>query len=151
MTTQEKTSAVITDLIVINNDRYEGYKTASEETKESDLKELFNKYSAQSNGFAGELRSFVPAGEDQPKSDETKNTGKLYRTWMDLKAAVTAGNRKAILASCEFGEDAAKKHYEDALENANEIPSEALEIVRKQKEELQKAHDRIKALRDSTK
>jgi len=151
MATQTKTSEAIKDLIVINNDRHEGYKTASGETKESDLKELFNKYSMQSNGFARELRQFVPAGEDQPKRDETKNTGKLYRTWMDLKSAVTSGNRKAILSSCEFGEDAAKKHYEDALKNTDEIPTEALEIVRKQKEELQKAHDRIKALRDSVK
>ena len=149
MATQVKTSTAITDLIVINNDRYEGYKTASAETKENDLKELFNKYSIQSNGFAGELRRFVPVDEDQPKRDETKGTGKLYRAWMDLKSAVTSHNRKAILSSCEFGEDAAKNHYENALKNLNEIPSEALEIVRQQKEELQKAHNRIKALRDS--
>jgi len=151
MATQAKVSAAITDLIVINNDRYEGYKTASQETKDSDLKDLFNKYSMQSNGFASELRQFVPAGSDQPERDETKTTGKLYRTWMDLKSAVTAHDRKAILASCEFGEDTAKKHYEDALENTEEIPSGALEIVRKQSAEIKQAHDRIKALRDSTK
>ena len=151
MATQEKTSAAITDLIVINNDRSEGYKTASQETKEADLKELFNTYSNQSNGFAGELRQFVAAGEDQPKRDETKTTGKLYRAWMDLKAAVTSNDRKAILSSCEFGEDTAKKHYKDALEHTEDIAPEALEIVRKQSLELQKAHDRIKALRDAAK
>lgn len=149
MSTQAKVSAAITDLIVINNDRYEGYKTASSETKESDLKELFNTYSMQSNGFASELRQFVPAGEDQPKRDETKVTGKLYRTWMDLKAAITSNDRKAVLSSCEFGEDTAKKHYKDALENTEDMPSDAIEVVRKQSAELQKAHDRIKALRDA--
>jgi len=70
---------------------------------------------------------------------------------MDLKAAVTSNDRKAILSSCEFGEDAAKKHYQDALEHSEDIAHEALEIVRKQSAELQKAHDRIKALRDAAK
>jgi uncharacterized protein (TIGR02284 family) len=149
MSTQAKTSAVLTDLIVINNDRTEGYKTASKETKESDLKDLFNSFATQSQGFAGELRQFVPAGKEQPERDETKNTGKLFRAWMDLKSAVISNDRKAILSSCEFGEDAAKRHYEDALDSKEEIPTEALEIVRKQSEELKKAHDRIKALRDS--
>jgi len=151
MTTQAKVSAAITDLIVINNDRQEGYKTASKEAKESDLKELFNSFSVQSGGFSSELRQFVPAGEDQPKRDETKTTGKLFRAWMDVKAAVTGNDRKAILSSCEFGEDTAKKHYQDALQTTNEIPSEAFEIIRKQSEELKKAHDRIKALRDASK
>lgn len=151
MATQEKTTAAITDLIVINNDRSEGYKTASQETKDADLKELFNSYSVQSSGFSGELRQFVAAGEDQPKRDETKVTGKLFRTWMDVKAAVTNNDRKAILSSCEFGEDTAKKHYQEALENTQDIAPEALEIVRKQHAELQTAHDRIKALRDAAK
>ncbi len=149
MTTQAKTSDKVKDLIIINNDRYEGYKTASEETKEADLKVLFNTYSIQSNEFSGELRRFVPSGEDQPKHDETKNAGKLFRVWMDIKAAVTSNDRKAILNSCEFGEDAAKRHYEDALENPEEISAEALQIIRKQSEELRKAHDRIKVMRDS--
>ena len=70
---------------------------------------------------------------------------------MDLKAAVMSNDRKATLSSCEFGEDAAKKHYEDALQNAEDIPSEAMTVIRKQNEELKKAHDRIKVLRDVTK
>lgn len=151
MATQAKVSAAITDLIVINNDRYEGYKTAASETKDGDLKELFNTYSMQSSGFASELRQFVPAGSDQPERDETKVTGKLYRAWMDLKAAVTSADRKAILASCEFGEDTAKKHYEEALKNTEDVPSEALSLIHKQSAEIQQAHDRIKALRDAAK
>jgi len=39
----QKTIDVVNDLIIINNDRIEGYKTASEETEEQDLKELFSR------------------------------------------------------------------------------------------------------------
>jgi uncharacterized protein (TIGR02284 family) len=149
MTTLEKTSDTIIDLIVINQDRHEGYKTALEESKEGDLRILFNTYSNQSHEFATELRQFVPQGQEQPKRDETKTTGKLFRLWMDLKASVTSNDRKAILASCEFGEDAAKKHYEEALSHIQDLPAQVQYVVRKQSAELQKAHDRIKALRDS--
>jgi hypothetical protein len=41
----EKSIDVLNKLIEINNDRIEGYQTASDETKESDLKELFSKLS----------------------------------------------------------------------------------------------------------
>jgi uncharacterized protein (TIGR02284 family) len=148
MGTQTTTSAVINDLIIINNDRYEGYKTAAEETKDADLKSMFNEFSMQSKGFSEELRKFS-SSDDQPKRDETKNTGKLYRVWMDIKSAVTAKDRKAILSSCEFGEDVAKKHYQEAIEHPEGVPSEALEIIRRQSSAIQKGHDRVKAMRDA--
>jgi uncharacterized protein (TIGR02284 family) len=147
MGTQTTTSAVINDLIVINNDRYEGYKTAAAEAKDADLKSLFTEFSSQSKKFSEELRKF--GSDDLPKRDETKNTGKLYRVWMDIKSAVSSKDRKAILSSCEFGEDVAKKHYQDALQNPEGVPSEALEIIRKQSAEIQKGHDKVKSMRDA--
>lgn len=144
----QKIAASVNELIVINNDRYEGYKTAASETKEQDLKDLFGKFSAQSRQFAEELRAFVPA-EKEPAPNETKNSGKLYRVWMDIKSAMTGHDRKAILSSCEFGEDVAKKTYDDVIEHAEELPSAALELIRKHRMELQKGHDTVKSLRDS--
>ncbi|MBC7695775.1 MAG: PA2169 family four-helix-bundle protein [Burkholderiales bacterium] len=151
METTEKTNTAVRDLVIINNDRTEGYKTAATETKEADLKALFNRYSEQSMGFASELKQFITDADDMPKSDETKNTGKLYRVWMDVKAAITANNRKAVLSSCEFGEDKAKQTYDDVLKNTEGLASNIINIITKQKAELQKAHDEVKALRDSCK
>ncbi len=138
----------INSLIIINNDRSEGYKKAAEEAKDSELKSLFNKFSDQSRGFSSELRKFVPNAEE-PDHDETKTTGKLFRLWMDLKAAVTSNNRKAILSSCEFGEDAAKNEYKSVLEKAEELPADALSVITKQNAEILKSHDQIKAMRDA--
>jgi len=151
METKEKTDTAVKDIIVINNDRSQGYKTAAEETKDTDLKSLFNRLSEQSKGFAEELKSFVTDADKIPKPDETKNTGKLYRVWMDVKAAITANNRKAILSSCEYGEDQAKKTYDDVLKDSGDISSKVLDVIKKQREELQKSHDEVKALRDSAK
>ncbi len=145
----EKTATAINDLIIINNDRYEGYKKAAAETKDADLKSLFIDFSNQSKGFSLDLRKFVPANEEKAESDETKNSGKLYRVWMDLKAAVTGKERKAILSSCEFGEDRAKATYDAVLEHTEDIPTEALTIISKQRAALQKGHDTVKTLRDN--
>jgi uncharacterized protein (TIGR02284 family) len=39
--TIEKTIEVLNDLIIINNDRYEGYQKAREQVKDPDLKDFF--------------------------------------------------------------------------------------------------------------
>jgi uncharacterized protein (TIGR02284 family) len=149
MEAQQQSSSAIQDLIVINNDRCEGYRTAAMETEDPELKTLFNQFSTQSEKFANELRRF--AAGDQPKSNETKNTGKLYRVWMDIKSAITAKDRKAILASCEFGEDVAKKHYEEVLQHSDGVPPEALTVIRQQQSSINRGHDTVKSLRDAAK
>ena len=143
----EKIDAV-NSLIVINHDREEGYMRAADDTKDAELKALFTKFSQQSKTFSEELRRFVPNAEE-PEKDETKNTGKIHRLWMDLKAAVTGNDRKVVLSSCEFGEDAAKKTYEDALAAKEDLPLGAWDVITRQKAEIQKSHDLIKSMRDA--
>ena len=58
-TTSDKAVGVIKDLIIINNDRYEGYNTAATETNDLQLKAMFERFSAQSNQFNSELRRFI--------------------------------------------------------------------------------------------
>lgn len=148
-TPTEKTVAALNSLIIINNDRYEGYKTAAEETDDVDLKLLFTRFSTQSKRFSNELQKLIPFTEEGPDKNETTTSGKLYRVWMDIKAAVTAKDRKSILSSCEFGEDVAKKTYEEVLEHPEDISSDLLTLIRKQKSEILEGHDHVKALRDS--
>lgn len=142
----EKVQDAIYSLIVINNDRYEGYKTAAEEAKDADLKALFLRYSNQSQGFNNELRRLIPNDED-PK-DDTTASGKLYRVWMDIKAAMASNDRKAVLASCEFGEDTALGTYTEALEEG-ELTPEVHEIISRQANEVREAHNYVRSLRDN--
>jgi uncharacterized protein (TIGR02284 family) len=48
-------------------------------------------------------------------SEGTNTTGKLYRAWMDLKSVLTGKDRKAILNSCEYGEEVAIDTYATTL------------------------------------
>jgi uncharacterized protein (TIGR02284 family) len=54
-----KNISALNDLIVINNDRVEGYETASGETKDMDLKSLFSGLQNTSHNNLTELRAEV--------------------------------------------------------------------------------------------
>jgi uncharacterized protein (TIGR02284 family) len=139
-------SETLRDLIRINNDRVTGYSKAAAQADDNDLQSLFSELAQQSRQFANELRSCVSDNKDV--TDETTTAGKIYRTWMDVKATFGGDGRKAILASCEFGEDAAQKAYKEGLED-NELTPDVRAILEKQKTILRKAHDKIKMMRDT--
>lgn len=144
-----RSADTINDLVRINNDRIEGYHKAAEETrdKDKDLCTIFDKMAEQSRGFAEELKQLVRSENTEP-ADGATGAGKIYRTWMDLKATFTGHNRTGILASCEFGEDAAQKAYRTALEE-KELPSDVRNVIEHQQMELRRSHDEIKRMRDS--
>ncbi len=111
----EESIDVLNNLIVINNDRIEGYKTASTETYAGELRSLFSTLEQTSQNCKKELEAEVNRLGGTPE-EGTKTSGKFYRIWMDLKAAITGSDRKAILQSCEYGETVAIGAYQDALE-----------------------------------
>lgn len=145
-------SEVIHDLVKVNNDRIEGYKTAISEidTKEQDLITLFTDFMNNSQKNKDALVSIAPK-MGVKSTDETANTGKLYRVWMDVKAALSTDTRQAVLESCEFGEDAALKVYDSIQNHDEELPTELVEIIAAQKIIIKENHDKVKRLRDMEK
>ena len=142
-----ETIEVLNDLIQINNDRIAGYEKAVKETKpeDDDLKILFATMIAESHRIRIALSTEVQAlGANIEQG--TTTTGKIYRAWMDVKAAFGGSSRHSILASCEAGEDAAQKAYRDAL--GHELPAFIVDLLTQQQEALRASHDEIKALRD---
>jgi uncharacterized protein (TIGR02284 family) len=67
---------------------------------------------------------------------------------MDLKAVVTGHDRKTVLANCEFGEDAAQKAYDMALNSDTEVDAPIRDLIVRQKTQLKMGHDEVKRLRD---
>jgi len=144
----EKTIAVLNTLITINNDRIEGYETASKETEEQDLKTLFAHFTATSQKCKQELLDEV-SKLGGTAAEGTLTIGKFFRVWMDVKAALTGKDRKAILNSCEYGEDQAKGTYEKALENDKEnLSLEQQTMIKAQHALLKADHDKVKSMRD---
>jgi uncharacterized protein (TIGR02284 family) len=145
----EKTIEVLNTLITINNDRIEGYETAAKETTEQELKTLFAQFSATSLKCKQQL--IIEVAKLGGKHEEgTLLSGKFFRVWMDVKAALTGKDRKAILNSCEFGEDAAVETYDKTLsENTQDIPSDLHTLLSAQRQLIKADHDRVKSLRDA--
>lgn len=136
-------------LIEINNDRIEGYETASKEANETDLKSLFGELASTSQKNVSELRAEVKKIGGKPQ-EGTRVTGKFFRAWMDVKAAFTGNDRHTILDSCEFGEDKALEVYESVLEDHRDLTAEQIQLVSQQQTALRADHDRVKALRDAS-
>lgn len=145
---KKETIEILNDLIEIHNDRIKGYTRAIEELKEGDqdLKVIFASMIDESRNIRMVLGQEVQAlgGEME---DDTTNSGKIYRAWMDVKAVFTGHSRQTVLENCEFGEDAAQRAYETALSEKN-LPAYLRQMLTEQQQTLKASHDEIKALRD---
>jgi uncharacterized protein (TIGR02284 family) len=146
-----KTIEILNDLILINNDRIEGYEKALKEIEESnshlELQPMFLRFIDDSRRYKTELGTEVEAlGRDMEKG--TSTGGKLHRAWISVKETFTGNSIHALLEECEFGEDAIKKAYEDAL-NEQVLASYIREMLQDQQAEILEAHDEIRDLRDS--
>jgi uncharacterized protein (TIGR02284 family) len=148
-TTSEKNAAVFNDLIRINNDRTEGYRKAAKiiEGKDNGLRDLFEDFANESCKNVEELEKYV-AHEGEKPAEGTTASGKVYRVWMDFKTTFSGNDRKSILEACEYGEDAAQKAYDSALDADAEFTAEEKELIEDQKMSLKESHNYIKSLRD---
>ncbi len=140
METNEKLNEVLNDLIRINHDRVEGYEKAIKQLSASDvdLKSLFKRYASESRSYANTLTAQVSGNGGNP-DPATTMSGKIYRIWMEIRAAMSNKERESVLASCEFGEDAAQRAYKEALEADVKMPANIRDII---------AHDEVRHYRD---
>ena len=133
----------LNDLIETCKDGQNGFRTAAEGVKNSELKTLFNTYSQQRAQFAAELQNEVRRlGGDPEKTGSV--AASLHRGWIDIKSAVTGEDEGAIISECERGEDSAVDNYEDALKE--NLPADIRSIIERQFTQVKDAHDRIRSL-----
>lgn len=135
--------STLNNLIETCKDGQNGFQTAAEGVKNSELKTLFLTYSQQRAQFSGQLQNEVQRlGGDPEKTGSVAAT--LHRGWMNIKSTVTGADEGAIIAEAERGEDSAVKNYKDAL--AENLPENIRSIVQEQYTQVQEAHDRIRSL-----
>ena len=147
----EKTIEAFNSLIVINNDRIEGYKTAEVEADETDLKMLFSDLMQTSIQNRKDLVAEVIRLGGTP-DEGTRITGKFFRVWMDVKAAFTGNDRKAILDSCEYGENVILETYKNVLiQDHKDTNSSEQQMLNRHYGLLKADYEKIKELRDAIK
>ena len=139
---------VVENLIETSKDGQKGYQDAAEHAKRPDLKSYFNEQSAERGRFAQELEAELAKLGKPEKKVSGSVGGAMHRAWLDTKANLGGGD-KTILESVEAGEDKAKYTYNKAL--GGELPASLTEIVRRQAASVQRAHDKVRMLRDEAK
>ena len=127
-----RTIEVLNKLIQMNNDRFESYETAFKETEEQALKTQFSKFMLTSQKCKQQLVDEVVRYGGTP-TNSTTTAGKFFRIWMDVKAALTGKDRRAILSSCQYGENMALETYQKVLsEDMENLSFEQQNIINAQ-------------------
>ena len=143
---QNNAISVVENLIETCKDGQKGYQDAAEHAKRPDLKSYFNQQSTERGNFAQELQAELGRLGKPDKKVSGSVGGAMRRAWIDTKSNLGGGD-KSILESLEAGEDSAKEAYQKALTGA--LPTDLMEKVRRQAESVQRAHDKIRSLRDA--
>lgn len=138
--------ATLNDLIETSKDGEQGFRKCAENASDPELKAFFTQAAARCAEGARELQSQVRQWGGDPDTTGSMG-GALHRGWMDVKTAVTGQDDVAVLEECERGEDTAKEHYQDALEN-EDLPSDVRQMIERQYQGVVENHDRVRELRN---
>lgn len=114
------------------NDGIAGYDRAVKESKNPQFASYYEDLVHQRRIFSGELNALIGRYGGEAQTDTTLK-GKFFRQWMDVKAAFSGGDEKAILESNLYGEEWAQKAFNDALENPN-LPMDVRQLLERQKQ-----------------
>jgi uncharacterized protein (TIGR02284 family) len=144
----EKVIDVVENLIETCRDGQKGFLQAAENVKDPQLRAFFNEHSLERGQFAGDLENeVIHLGKHDPEREGTASAA-VHRGWIDLKAALGAGDA-AILSSVESGEDNAKKQYDEALQE--KLPVNIRGIIERQAQRVRAVHDQVRDMRDKKK
>ena len=145
---KDDVKSLINELIETSKDGEKGFTKAANDTKDTQLREVFVECAQRCRLGAAQLQEQVRALGHEPETGGSVS-GAIHRGWVEVKSALTGRDAKAILEECERGEDYAKARYADVLKR--DLPTQLREIVQRQYEGVLSNHDRIRRLRDQYK
>lgn len=142
----DKVISTLNNLIETCRDGQEGFKEASENAKNAELKSFFLEASRERARCVGQLQQEVRTlGGDPENSGST--AGALHRVWIDIKGTLTGKDDTSILNEAERGEDSAVEAFQDALKEG--LPANLRSTVQQLFSEIKLTHDRVKQMRDT--
>lgn len=135
------------DLAECCKDGEYGFRESAEQAKRPDLKSLFLQRADDCRRGAEELNQKIRSLGGKVEEGGSA-LGTLHRGWVSVRSALTTYDDKAVLQECERGEDNALARYRKALKQA--LPADVRQMVERQYQGVQRNHDQIRMLRDST-
>jgi uncharacterized protein (TIGR02284 family) len=144
----DKVESTLKDLIETLRDGHEGFIELGQRIQDPTVRRYFMEETQTRAEYAAELENELHRMGVKDVKVGTSASSKAHRFWGELKAKLGGGDH-ALLDTAEQGEDVAKKAYADALKV--ELPVPIREMLVRQQEHILAVHDRVKAMRDSTK
>ena len=126
-------------------DSVAGYRDAAENSESGRFQELFRSNADERSRVAEDLRAEVRRLGGEPETDQS-TAGSLHQRWLDLKAAVTGRDEKAIINEVERGEDYLKEKFEKAL-NDDHLTGESRTVVERAYQSVRKGHDQVSGIK----
>lgn len=142
---EEKTAAVST-LVTTLIDSINGYRDAAAHAESSQFQELFRSMADERSAVVEDLRREVTQ-IDGDAPDDGSVLGKTHQRFLDLKAAITGHDDKAIINEVERGEDYLKEKFEAVMSNQEGLSPSLQAAVQRAWDSVREGHDKISQLK----
>ncbi|GAA4232634.1 hypothetical protein GCM10022291_07850 [Postechiella marina] len=136
----------LNNLLEKTYDAEKGYKTAAENTENTNLKAFFQRKSEERKDFGHALKAEIKLFGEEPEKGGSIQ-GNMHRAWMDTKAFFTKDNAEAMLEESIRGEKAAIDEYEHVLKEAT-LPASTNSILSYQINTIKSDLKTVKRLED---
>lgn len=135
----------LNELIETTIDSITGYEDAAANSEAGRFAEMFRERAGERQRVVEELRAEVRRlGGDA--EDSGTFLGKTHQRFLDLKAAVTGRDDRAIINEVERGEDYLKAKWEAALESGK-LSGESRAVVERCYQSVRSGHDQMSQLK----
>lgn len=145
MTDRQDEITTLNTLIATTIDSVTGYEDAAANSDAGRFAEIFRERASERQRVVEELRSEVRRLGGDPE-DDGSFMGKTHQRFLDLKAAITGRDDKAIVNEVERGEDYIKAKYEAALKDGP-LDGESRSIVERCFQSIREGHDQMSQLK----
>ena len=126
-------------------DSVNGYRDAAENSDSGRFQEMFRSRADERSRFVEDLRAEVRRLGGEPE-DSASTSGQLHQRWLDLKAAVTGRDDKAIINEVERGEDYLKEKFEAAL-GSDHLSGDSRAVVERAYQSVRQGHDQVASIK----
>ena len=132
-------------LIATLIDSITGYEDAAANADESRFQQIFRERAGERQRVVESLRAEVRRLGGNPE-DDGSFMGKTHQRFLDLKAAITGRDEKAIINEVERGEDYLKAKFETALKDGD-LSGESRAAVEQAYQSVRAGHDQMSQLK----
>ena len=127
------------------NDSVNGYRESAEQVENQEYRELFLQFAERRERAASDLKEEVRRLGGDPDQDGS-TLGGLHQAWLDLKAAITGHDDKAIINEVERGEDYLKEKWQAALQSGD-LRGATHDLVERCYQSIKAGHDQMSNLK----